>query len=43
MERSQTPGYWLPNPLRCFLLEPRPGMPEENLPNPVTLGRPCRR
>src|SRR5882724_1509446 len=29
-----------PNPLRCFLLEPRSGTPEENLPNPATRGRP---
>src|SRR5437773_7732629 len=29
-----------PNPLRCFLLEPRSGTPEENLPNPAMRGRP---
>ena len=29
-----------PNPLRCFLLEPRSGIPEENLPNPAMRGRP---
>jgi hypothetical protein len=28
-----------PNPLRCFLLDPRSGTPEENLPNPAMRGR----
>src|SRR5439155_18182211 len=29
-----------PKPLRCFLSEPRSGMPEENLPKPAIRGRP---
>lgn len=31
-------GFQRPKPLRCFLLEPRSGRPEENLPSPAMRG-----